>query len=228
MSSNRLLKCAAVLSALVTATLPFAAGAVIISPVAVTATNSFPDSTFGNPLNLINHGGLLTDFTSGVTDFDTYMAGNPQHTIISTGAEWFTNYEISSATLVFDLGANIVVDRVAVWTDEFWGAGSIAVALSLDNVGFTGVGSFNPTDWAPSVASYGADVFGFAATSTRYVRLALSNCPQPNSVAGGGCGLGEVAFDTGTLVTTVPEPSTLALLGLGVLAFAFVRRPAVC
>lgn len=201
-----------------------AQAAAIVSPISATASNSFPDPTFGTVANLINHGGLLTDFTSGVTDFDTYIAGNPQHTSLSAGAEWFTDFGQPGAILTFDMGSIMGLDRLALWTDEFWGAGLVAVGLSTDGLTYTGVGSFAPTDWPSNATSYGADVFAFSATSARFVQLTLSGCPQPDSVAGGGCGLGEVAFRQAS-VTDVPEPLTLSLFGFGIAgAFAARRR----
>jgi hypothetical protein len=188
------------------------------------ASNSNADPTFGTVTNLINHGGLLTNFTSGVTEFDTYIAGNPQHTINSLGAEWFTDFGQTGATLTFDMGSVLSLDRLALWTDEFWGAGRVAVALSLDGITYNGVGGFAPTNWPVNVTSYGADVFGFAPTSARFVQLTLSVCPQPLSSAGGGCGLGEVAFREAAGVAAVPEPMTLSLLGSGLLALAASRR----
>jgi hypothetical protein len=198
------------------------ASATIIGAVNVTATNSFPNATFGTADNLINQGGLLTGYTSGVTDFDTYLASDPQHSIISSGNEWFTDFGVSSALLTFDLGAATVVDGLAAWVDEFWGAGTISVATSLDNAIFNNVGSFMPTDWATNVSSYGADVFTFGAVSTRYLQLTLSDCPQPDSVSGGGCGMGEVAFRQGT--SAVPEPSIVALLGAGIVVMFLAGR----
>jgi hypothetical protein len=97
------------------------------------------------------------------------------------------------------------------------------VSLSLDGVTFSGVGSFAPTDWPTNVNSYGVDVFSFSSASTRYVRLDLSNCPQPNSEPGGGCGMGEVAVSAVT-PAVVSEPEILALLGLALAGFAAVRR----
>lgn len=196
----------------------------ILSPISATASNSFPDPTFGTVANLINHGGLLTNFTSGVTDFDTYLAGNPLHTSISAGAEWFTDFNQPGAVLNFDMGSVTGLDKLAVWVDEFWGVGTIALGLSVDGVTFNPTGSFNPTDWPSNASNYGADVFSFTATDARYARLTLSNCPQPNSQPGGGCGLGEVAFRQASSVSQpVPEPMTVSLLGVGLVTIA-VRR----
>lgn len=200
---------------------PVNAGA-IVSPVAVSATNSYPDITFGTPENLINQGGLLSGFVSGVTDFSTYIASNPQHGSLSAGAEWFTANNASSATLTFNLGSVLSIASVAAWVDEFWGAGDIEVLLSVDDIAYSSVGSFAPTDWDTSVQSYGADVFSFAPTSAQYVQLSLSGCPQPLSISGGGCGMGEVAFNS--VAATVPEPGTLVLMGWGIAGLLSTRR----
>ena len=197
------------------------ANATIISAVDVTATDSFPSPIFGTAENLINQGGLLTGYTSGVTDFDTYIASNPLHSQHSAGNEWFTDFNISSALLTFNLGTSYLIDGIAVWVDEHWGVGTIDVAVSTDNVTYTNVGGFNPTDW-PLSTDYGADVFRFAATSAQYVQLALSGCPQPISAEDGGCGMGEVAFRAAD--ASVPEPSTLALLCTGLLLVGFSKK----
>lgn len=212
-------------TALVVASSLYAASAsagVIVSAASVTASNSNPDPIFGNANNLINQGGLATPYTSGVTDFNTYIASNPQHTVAAEGAEWFTDAFLSSVTLTFNLGSMLTIGGLAVWVDEFWGAGIIEVLASLDDSTYTSLGSFAPTDWALTVPSYGADVFSFAATSAQFVRLSLSGCPQPQSEFGGGCGLGEVAFNS--VAATVPEPGSLALVGLALAGLAASRR----
>jgi len=204
--------------------LPVAAAkaGVIVSPISATASSTFPDVYF-RPPNLINHGGLLTDFFSGISDFDSYIAGDPQHSIIGKFSEWFSEESQTGAILTFDMGSVMLLDRLALWNDEALGVGSVSVALSSDGAAYTGVGSFSPTDWPYYFASYGADIFAFAATPAQFIQLTLSGCPQPDAFPGttGGCGLGEVAFRQ---AAAVPEPLTLSVFGIGAGLLMLRRR----
>ena len=75
--------------------------------------------------NAYNHSGLLTNFTSGVTDFNAYIAGNPQHNS-QPNNDWAATTVIGVAD--FDLGSVRNVNRVAIW--NFGGlAGSITYAI---------------------------------------------------------------------------------------------------
>ena len=200
--------------------LPAAAEAgVIVSPVSATASNTFPDVYF-QPVNLINHNGLVTDFFSGISDFDSYIAGDPQHLNYSKLSEWFTEEGQSGAILTFDMGSVMLLDQLALWNEVSWGVGAVSVALSSDGAAYTGAGSFSPTDWPSYFATYGADLFAFTATPARFVQLTLSGCPQ--GPGAGGCALGEVAFRQAAL--SVPEPFTLALFGAGLAGAAVIRR----
>lgn len=212
-----------ILAAAALAALPTAAAAgVILSPVAITANNSFPSAEFGNAGNLINQGGLAVGFASGVTDFDSYIAGNPQHTSISTGAEWFTDYNETGATLDLDLGAVFDIETIAIWNDEFWGVGRITMLTSVDGVDFTVLGDLILTDHPTSASSYGPDAFVLAPATARYVQFQLGECPQPLSEPEGGCGLGEIAFEVAG-GTPVPAPAMFALFGFAALGLGVAR-----
>ena len=204
--------------------LPVAAKAgAIVSPVFATASNTFPDVYF-QAVNLINHNGLVTDFFSGISDFDSYIAGDPQHLNYSKLSEWFTEEGQSGAVLTFDMGSVMLLDRLALWNEVSWGVGDVSVALSTDGIAFSDVGGFSPTDWPSYFATYGADIFAFTAAPARFVQLTVSGCPQrmESLAPTGGCALGEVAFREA--VSAAPEPFTLALFGAGLAGMTLMRR----
>jgi hypothetical protein len=195
----------------------------IVSPVSVIASSADPSPYFTAP-NLINHSGLLTDYFSGISDFDLYIAGDPQHAENGKFAEWFSEQGQTGAVLTFDMGSVMLLDRLALWNEEALGAGLVSVALSADGTAYAAMGSFSPTDWPFYFPSYGADIFAFSATPAQFIQLTLSGCPQPDAFPGigDGCGLGEVAFRQA--VSAVPEPFTLAVFGFGLAGMSLMRR----
>ena len=66
-----------------------AAAGAILSPTSGVINSGDPG--FGSLDDTFNHNGLLTPFVSSVTDFDTYLAGNPIHLFPFIGNEWFSN-----------------------------------------------------------------------------------------------------------------------------------------
>jgi hypothetical protein len=127
-----------------------------------------------------------------------------------------------SGFMTFDLGAAYLVDRGAVWADEFAGFGLTHVTTSLDGVSFgLVVAAFSPTN-RPALSeggplTYGADLFAMTPTVARYVRFQIHGAQFPREYD--GLGIGEVAFR----VSTVPEPASAVLIALGVLAAARAR-----
>lgn len=207
-----------------TAAFPAAAQTIIGAQSAVIDSGGPGD---GNIADTHNGNGLATPFVSGVTDFDAYLAGDPQHTVLFFGFEWFSNFGTTSAVVTYDLGSIASVDRLALWNDEFSGIGLLNLLASTDGISFTSLGNFVPTDNPPGGDSYSADVFAFAATSARYLRFDMSNCPQPNGNNYTSCSIGEVAFRTAPAGGVVPEPGTWAMLivGVGGVGNALRRRP---
>lgn len=199
-----------------------AAAAVILSPVAV--VNTVPEFFPGCCAigRTIDQSGLSAGFTSGVTDFDTYTGTSPLHSI-SFGLEWFAPSGTFVQTIDYDLGASYLVDRAAVWNEESWGASTVDIFTSADNITYASVGTFGLTNHL--VASYGADILNVSDSTARYVRFVVTGIPGPDGDGSDNTSvsLGEVAFSVGG-ARQVPEPASLALMGLGLAGLAAFRR----
>lgn len=214
----------------VAASLAFAPSAqaqdVIISPVDGVIDVGGPGA--GLLSHTFDQSGLTSGFTSGSTLFDAYLSGGPEHTAIFSGFEWFSASGSSTAQVTYDLGAVKSVGRLALWNEESSGIGSLDLYGSVDGTSFFSlalglVPTDNPLDGPASSVFYGADVFDFGYQSMRYVRFAMSDCPQDDPGTYQGCAIGEVAFAEGSAVVT-PEPASAALVLTGLLGFAVARR----
>ena len=176
---------------------------------------------FGTLTETFNQAGLSSAYSCGVTDFDAYIATNPSHTLVFSGFEWFSNQGTSSASVTYDLGGIFGIDALGLWNEESSGIGSLDLWGSVNGTDFFSLASnLTPTDWAVG-SDYTADVFGFGAVNLQYVRFDMFDCPQPNGQFN-ACAIGEVAFRGASV--DVPEPGTLALLGLGLVGMGLTRR----
>jgi hypothetical protein len=200
-----------------------ASAGVILSPTSV-VLNTAGNFSSADPIeNTINQAGMDTPFTSGVTDFDTYMAGNPLHNYGYT-TEWFSPTGVYSGTIIYDLGADYSLSQMALWNEDASGLATVSMYTCPDSACSTStfIGTFDPTPNTYGV-DYPAQVVPFVGT-TEYVELFVTG-PGPND-GWDGLAMGEVAFDT----SSVPEPSTFLLLGGGLAAVIWrrARRKAVC
>ncbi|MCH8179603.1 MAG: PEP-CTERM sorting domain-containing protein [Proteobacteria bacterium] len=197
---------------------PAQAGTVVSAVNATVLSGGSGETDIADTYNLF---GLFTDYVSGVTDYDAYFATNPLHDTAFEGQEWFSNPGTTSASVAYDLGSVQTIQGLAFWNEDGTGVGQLNVLGSTDGISwFNLLSNLTPTN-NPFKVSYGADLYNWAPTALRYVRLDMSACPQDISDAYIGCAVGEVAFNA---ASNIPEPSTFALSLLGLAATAALRR----
>ena len=93
--------------------------AVIVGPVAGTASSEFSSSfDIGNTFD---QSGLSISYTSGVDDFDAYLALGPTHSYVAIDNEWFTPQEsaftVQDATVVRLPRGNMPAVRILATAD---------------------------------------------------------------------------------------------------------------
>lgn len=166
-------------------------------------------------VNIINQSGLSAVYTSGVTDFDTFTAATTHF-----GLGGFTDTRNNGPQqFTFDLGASVSIDAIAIWNSTTTSPiTSFQLFADDDDVFGNGTTSllFGPTALGAAGPS---QVFEFASINTRFIHIeGLSTLDPPDFY-----GLGEVAFRSSNS-SQVPEPSTLAILSLGLVGLGFARR----
>ncbi|WP_425038422.1 discoidin domain-containing protein [Primorskyibacter sp. S187A] len=173
----------------------------------------------GGPVAVtIDQTGLNANYISGTTDFDSFVATTTHSFIAST--EWFGDFQTNSGQLTFDLGSAQAIDAMALWNEESSGAGTFDLSTSLDGSSYTSLlTGLSGTDHT-TLTDYAADVFTFATTTFRYIRMTMSGCPQPGIGSYESCAVGEVAFRAGEdVMAPIPLPGALPLALSGLFAF---------
>jgi hypothetical protein len=170
-----------------------------------------------------NQSGLSVGYTSGVTDFDTYIASNPT-TFHGSGSNiWSASAGVLTGNFDFALGGSYLLDGMALW--NLIGDSSAIRDFNLllaDNPSFSGavtVGSFTALNNLGSGSNAAAQVFTFNPTAASFVRLEIQNTWDASAFA---AAFNEAAF-RGAPVAPVPEPATCSLVLSGMLALALRR-----
>lgn len=189
-----------------------ASAALVYGPTSASSTLSTFD---GSLAATYNQSGLSAGYTSGVTNFETYVTSTT-HASPNPGNAWAVRVSDLPGFITYDLGDAILIEKLAVWT-SFGGfsVGDFTVFTSLDDVTFTDVGSFSAID---TVAPMPGQVFDLADTTGRYVRLSIQT-----SRGAGAANVSEVVIG-GSEALTVPEPASLALVSAALLVAGAARR----
>lgn len=200
----------------------------ILSPTAF-VSNSMGESTFSDLDigNVIDQSGLSSNFTSGTTNYATYLSTPPTHATMFSGDSWQSASGNSTGSIVFDLGDLYNIERLAIWqggasTGKFDDrhVNGITLETSLDPAftSPTSAGLFNVPPGA-GASAYPVHDFDLIDSTGRYVRLTIDSVHGPNTAF---ATLGEIAFDVSP--ATVPEPSSGLSLAIAAGTALLFRR----
>lgn len=207
-------------SCLTLATGCFANASVIFSPVSVVSNSIQQAASAFGPVNLIDQSGLSSPFSSGETDFDSYLASNPVHNPVATNS--FIAKTLTG-DIVFDLGEEKEVELLAIWQGSIFlnqRLNSFSISTSsLPDSDFTTVGTFVAAQGGvPSNGPTEAQVFDLTDSTARFVRITVSS----NYGHFANTGIGEIAFG----LAAVPEPAAAVLAAMLAFSSAALHRRA--
>ena len=142
---------------------------VIRSPITATASgfssNIFPVN------NTINQSGLSAGFTSGVTDYDTYVGGNPTHSTSNININHYFGNSPPFGQIDYDLGDVYSVSSLGLWGATFSASLQDFNLLLSTDAGFAGA---LPVGLSAALNANVQD-FSFAPVNARYARIDVIN-----------------------------------------------------
>ncbi|MDX1927618.1 MAG: Calx-beta domain-containing protein [Pirellulaceae bacterium] len=180
----------------------------ILQPTSVTTTMGAFSAAWATT-KMIDKSGLSVGYTSNVTNFDTYIAGNPTHSynahqITPADAQaWASSNGVLTGTITFNLGSMYVVESMALWNRIDAGIGGFNLLADAD-------GDFNSgavtvlSNRTALLGRSGAQVFGFTPTTAQYLRLqVLSDAHSFPFVI-----INEIAFEGGQITVDATPPTS--------------------
>ena len=189
---------------------------------ASSVTTDLSSNVSGGIGNIINQSGLSANYINGVTDFDTYVAGNPTHANAAGVGHWSSQPGTTTGNIDFDLGSNYIVSQIALWftvhpiaSNTFSTITTFTLFADDENTfaGATNLGNFTNSEFTDA----SVQVFDFSDTQAQFIRLQITanngNTSQTRH--------GEAAFDT---VSAVPAPAAVWLMGSALIGLLRFRK----
>ena len=196
----------------------------VMSPVSVVNNTLGSFSADYAPEYLIDQSGLSDSFTSGVTNFDSYISSNPRANTTGNQNHFFSSSGNTTGQMDFDLGDTFSIERLALWniggsTISNLNSFTVFTSETLDFSSATNAGTFSAHN-TTSRAIVPVQVFDLTDSEARYVRMQInSNHGHANFT-----GFAELAFDVSAATTSIPEPSSATMLFGFVSCLTFRRR----
>jgi hypothetical protein len=169
-----------------------------------TATSSMTTAIGSSISNITNQTGLSSGYTSGVTDFDTYVADTTH-----ANRSWW-GFSGTSGIITFNLGASYTLNALALWpfpADSTSAIRGFNLYADTDadptNLG-TSLGSFNAVNALSERVN--SQVFNFSATPTQFIQMEITS-----NAGSSATGLSELAFREATPVPW--ETDALSVIG---------------
>lgn len=188
---------------------------------AVSVTTEMGNSTGGNSNinHIIDQSGLSSTYTSGATDFDTYVNSNPTHTAFTTNVDEWQSSGTTTGNIDFDLGSSLTVSGMAMWFTTWYTAVAIkSFTLYADDeatfTNATNLGDFTNTIFGDA----SVQVFNFSDTDAQFIRMQITDNNGYFST-----NHAEVAFDAAP-VSAVPVPAAVWLFGSALMGLVGLRK----
>lgn len=205
---------------------------------------SASSATFAAPIELVTNGGFETGTlsgwtTSGLGTSASCPFGNRDWNVSATGSATgcvavtnptngaYAAYVMGDGTgpLTYRLFQNIVVPENVIggslsfdWTRYNFSDNGRTLSVFLDGVNVFSSSTYGQSSWTNVLLDVSAILSAGAGTT---MALEFDNYIPRTWTGGAGLGIDRVSVSA-----AVPEPTTVALLGLGVLGFAASRRNA--
>ncbi len=173
----------------------------------------------------------VTNVTSTMGEFSTNyqlqfmvdgsgLNGSGEHANGGAGLHWASQSGTSSGSVTFTLDETHVIDFIDIWnynevSFSNWGTRNFDILGSTDGTTFFNVVSLTNFTQASGAANYTGEHVDVTNFTASHVRFNIHS-----SWGGSGSGFSEVQFNS----VAIPEPTSLALLAVGLGFVGFWRR----